>query len=99
MAKLTQQQCDRVTLRYFLLNGWLPQGTNDTNWKSVTMGQMGFDDPPLPSKPHLQKQRIALDLQDMFFMAGAKLKSPLARLRDNTETLGGLANWCFNNHG
>lgn len=98
MAKLSQTQCENVVHRYFLLNGWLPAGTTKAAWKSVTMKAMEFDDPPLPSKPHLQKQRVARELQDIFFMAGAKLPSPLDRLRDPQETLGGLTVWCAQNN-
>jgi hypothetical protein len=53
-----------------------------------------IDDPPLPSDQDLQKRRIALDLQNLFFVLGGETESPLDHLRDGTMTLGQLAQRC-----
>jgi hypothetical protein len=63
------------------------------------MGQMGFDDPPLPSSPDLQKSRIALDLQHTFFLLGSSLPDPTARLKDDSLTLRDFSAWCFSEQG
>lgn len=95
--KLSRNQCRSVLYHYFLYEGWLPPGTGDEDWPDVTMEAMRFDDPPLPDAPHLQKERIALDIQRLFFVLGDGVASPLERLKDSDETLGGLAEWCFEN--
>jgi hypothetical protein len=55
MAKLSLRACRGLVFRYFLREGWLPPGTTAATWKTVTMGDLAFDDPPLPSEPHFQK--------------------------------------------
>lgn len=94
MATLTQAQSRSLIYRYFLNEGWLPAGTTPDTWQGVTMGDMEIDDPPLPSDPHFQKKRIALDLQNLFFVLGSPIASPLAELKKKTRTLAELADWC-----
>jgi hypothetical protein len=94
MPKLNLQQCKNTVFFYFLAEGWLPKGTTDATWESVTMADLGMDDPPLPSDPHLQKKRIALDLQNFFFILGSRLSSPLGELQTGSVTLGEFAEWC-----
>ena len=94
---LNRRQTRNLVSRYFHKEGWLPAGTNPSQWASVAMADIDFDDPPLPGDPHLQKKRVALDLQNLFFMLGSKLASPLAQLRSSTGTLGDFADWCFEN--
>ncbi len=97
-GKLSLNQCRGIIYRYFLNAGWLPVGTPKRTWPSVSMQDLQMDDPPLPGDPHLQKRRIALDLQNFFFVAlGAVIPSPLERLRAANFTLGELAQWCFEN--
>jgi hypothetical protein len=97
MTKLSKKQCRSLVYRYFLREGWLPPGTTVETWPDVTMGDMVIDDPPLPDDPHFQKKRIALDLQNLFFVLGSGLASPLAQLKQEETTLGDLAEWCFEN--
>ena len=95
MPKLSKTQCDNLVFRYFLAEGWLPPGTTAKTWRAVTMGEMRFDDPPLPSSPDLQKSRIALDLQHTFFLLGSSLPDPTAQLKDGSLVLRDFAAWCF----
>jgi hypothetical protein len=97
MAALTKKQCRSLVYRYFLREGWLPSGTTDKTWSTVTMADMVIDDPPLPDDPHFQKKRIALDLQNLFFVLGSSVASPLAQLKAAATTLGELAQFCFDN--
>jgi hypothetical protein len=94
VAKLNPTQCRTTVYIYFLKEGWLPRGTTKQNWKDVTMSEMEFDDPPLPSDPNFQKRRIAMDLQFIFFNLGSQLGDSLEILADSDETLGKLAEWC-----
>lgn len=94
MASFTAAQCRSLVYRYFLVEGWLPRGTTADNWRDVTVRRMQIDDPPLPSDQDLQKRRIALDLQNLFFVLGSETESPIEQLRDGTVTLAGLAQWC-----
>jgi hypothetical protein len=94
MATFTPTQCRSLVYRYFLVEGWLPKGTTTTNWRDVTIRRMQIDDPPLPSDQDLQKRRIALDLQNLFFVLGGELESPIDQLRDGAVTLSQLAQWC-----
>lgn len=99
MASFTPTQCRSLIYRYFLVEGWLPRGTTAGNWRDVTMRRLQIDDPPLPSDQDLQKRRIALDLQNLFFVLGGELESPVAQLRDGTVTLNQLAQWCHAHQG
>jgi hypothetical protein len=63
----------------------------------VKLTELGIDDPPLPSDPHLQKRRAALDLRDLFEMLGSRLASPVIQLKKKSMTLLELAEWCFSN--
>lgn len=94
MAKLTPTQCRNVVFMYFLREGWLPPGTTPQDWKDVTMGEMEFDNPPLPSDGNFQKRKIALDLQFMFFNLNSQLGDSMEILADEEKTLGELATWC-----
>jgi hypothetical protein len=94
MARFTPTQCRSLIYRYFLVEGWLPRGTTTGNWREVTIRRMQIDDPPLPSDQDLQKRRISLDLQNLFFVLGGELESPIDQLRDGTVTLNQLAQWC-----
>jgi hypothetical protein len=91
MAKLKKNQSRALVYRYFLNEGWLPAGTTVESWPEVTLGDLGIDDPPLPSEPHLQSKRIKADLQGLFFVLGSKIPSPLADLKKKTMTLGDFA--------
>lgn len=96
--RISLNQARGIVYRFFLNEGWLPPGTTRQTWPEVTLGDLGMDDPPLQSDPHLQKRRIALDLQNFFFVAvGVRIPSPLERLMTSTLTLGELAQWCFEN--
>jgi hypothetical protein len=97
MAAFTAAQCRSLVYRYFLVEGWLPRGTTNQNWRDVTIRRLQIDDPPLPSDQDLQKRRIALDLQNLFFVLGGEIESPIAQLRDGTMTLGQVAQWCCAN--
>jgi hypothetical protein len=99
MAKLTTSQSQSIIYRYFLREGWLPQGTTATTWAEVKMGEMLIDDPPLPHDPFFQRARIASDLQNLFFVLGSALTSPFEQLKNDDLTLDSLADWCFNNQG
>jgi hypothetical protein len=94
VARFTPGQCRSLVYRYFLVEGWLPRGTTTANWRDVTIRRLQIDDPPLPSDQDLQKRRIALDLQNLFFVLGGELESPIEQLRDSSVTLGQLAQWC-----
>jgi len=94
MPQCTPTQCRSLVFRYFLVEGWLPAGTTSGTWRSVTVGQLRLDDPPLPSDGDLQKRRVALDLQHLFFILGSDLESPVEQLKDESLTLGDLATWC-----
>lgn len=98
MAKQTQAACDNIVHNYLAAEGWLPPGTTDDSWQEVRIGDLQLDDPPLPSSPHLQKQRVARDLQQIFFWLQAKLTSPLAQLKKPDLTLRQFCDWCFANH-
>ena len=95
--KIPLSQCRTLVYFYFLTEGWLPAGTTDFTWKGVTMGALEMDDPPLPSAPDFQKERIALDLQEQFFRIRGAIPSPIAQLKIANRTLGDLAQWCFDN--
>ena len=95
MTAITKNQCRALVYHLFLLEGWLPAGTTPQSWAQVTMGQMQFDDPPLPSEPHFQKKRLALELQAAFIRLGSSIPSPLAELKNAAGTLGDLAVWCY----
>ena len=95
MAKLTKVQCENLIYVYLLHEGWLPPGTTKRNWRSVEIGNLGIDDPPLPSDPHLQKKRAALDIQKFFEVLGSKLTSILPELKKKTNTLLMLAHRCY----
>jgi hypothetical protein len=95
MPKLNQKQTRGLIYRYFLNDGWLPAGTTVHNWTDVTMGDMEFDDPALPSDPHIQKKRVSLDLQSLFQVLGSSINSPLAELKKKTLTLGDFAAACW----
>jgi len=97
MAVFTKNQCQTFIYRYFLRQGWLPPGTTRHNWGDVTMKMLYMDDPPLPSDPHYQKKKAALDLQDHFLTFGGGIESPLAQLKKPTLTLRELAEWCSEN--
>jgi hypothetical protein len=97
MARLSKNQCSSLVFHYFLFEGWLPPGTTPKTWRSVTMGAMDFDDPPLPGDPDLQKKRIAFDLQSRFILLGSRVAAPLEVLADDEATLGALATFCFEN--
>ncbi|MCK4414955.1 MAG: hypothetical protein KAY32_15580 [Candidatus Eisenbacteria sp.] len=97
MAMLNKNRCKNFVYQFFLTEGWLPPGTTPKNWSAVTIGELGIDDPPLPSDPHLQKRRVALDLQNFFALLGGKLPSPLSQLKRRSLTLGGFADWCHAN--
>ena len=97
MAKLKKNTCRAIVYNQLLLDGWLPAGTTDTNWWNVTVGQLQLDDPPLPSDPHFQKKKLALELQAAFIRLNSALSSPLAQLKSSTQTLDDLAIWCFEN--
>jgi hypothetical protein len=99
MAKLQNNQCRSIIYRYFLCEGWLPQGTTPTNWAAVKMGDMLIDDPPLPHDPFFQRMRISCDLQHFFVLLGSSLIMPFEQLKNDELTLGELADWCFNNQG
>jgi hypothetical protein len=94
VATFTAAQCRSLIYRYFLVEGWLPRGTTTGNWRDVTLRRMQIDDPPLPSDQDLQKRRISLDLQNLFFVLGSELESPIEQLKDDTLTLAALAQWC-----
>jgi hypothetical protein len=94
MATFTPTQCRSLVYRYFLVEGWLPGGTTMDTWRDVTIAHMQIDDPPLPSDQDLQKRRIALDIQNLFFVLGSEVESPIEQLRDSTVTLKALAEWC-----
>jgi hypothetical protein len=95
VAALTKRQCRSLVYRYFLNDGWLPPGTTMTNWDQVTLGSMGIDDPAVPGAPDVQKERIALDLQNLCHVVGSDVASPLAQLEKDKSTLGDLAEWLF----
>jgi hypothetical protein len=94
MAALTATQCRSLVYRYFLIEALLPRGTTAQNWRDITLRRLQIDDPPLPSDQDLQKRRIALDLQNLFFVLGSETESPIDQLRDGTLTLAELAQWC-----
>jgi hypothetical protein len=99
MAKqLTLNACRGLVFRYFLREGWLPPGTTDESWEGVTMKEMLFDDPPLPSDPHFQKRRASLDLISLFFVLGRDLDDPFEQLKDDALTLAEFAEWCHDHH-
>jgi hypothetical protein len=97
MAAITKNQSRAVIYGLFHLEGWLPSGTTNTSWPGVTMEEMQFDDPPLPSDPNFQKKKLAFEIQASFIRLGSAVKSPLAQLKNDDETLGELAQWCFEN--
>jgi len=99
MASFTPTQCRSLVYRYFLVEGWLPRRTTPGNWRDVTVRRMQIDDPPLPSDQDLQKRRISLDLQNLFFVVGGVLESPIDQLRDGSVTLNQLAQWCQAHQG
>ncbi len=94
-AKQTKVQCENLIYKYLLREGWLPPGTTKRNWRNVQIGQLGIDVPALPSDPHLQKRRAALDIQDMFEELSSKLTSVLPELKKKSNTLLVLAHRCF----
>jgi hypothetical protein len=81
--------------RYFLNDGWLPPGTTMANWDQVAIGSMAIDDPAVPGAPDVQKERIALDLQNLCHVLGSDVSSPLTQLEKDKSTLGDLAEWLF----
>ncbi|HEX5963168.1 MAG TPA: hypothetical protein VFY42_05555 [Gemmatimonadales bacterium] len=99
MASFTPTQCRSLIFRYLLVEGWLPRGTTAANWRDVTIRRLQIDDPPLPSDQDLQKRRISLDLQNLFFVLGGELESPIDQLRDGALTLNQLAQWCHGHQG
>jgi hypothetical protein len=99
MAKLSQTQCTNLLFNYFLSQGWFPPGTNLESWTDLTVGDLAMDDPPLPGDPHVQKARVAADLQMFFFILGSPLRSPLGELKKKTKTLADLVDWCHTNQG
>ncbi len=94
---LSLNQSRGVVYQYFLSEGWLPVGTTTQNWDQVKLGDMGIDDPALPSDPHMQKQRIALDLQRFFVVLGSSVASAKNFLKGKTKTLKELAEWLHQN--
>lgn len=90
--RISQRQSRGIVYQYFLYEGWLPRGTTNRNWWHVTVDELMLDDPPLPSAPHLQKQRVALDLQQYFRVLGGAIPSPLELLKDESLTLGEVVN-------
>ena len=99
MAGVTKAQCRVVIYHLFLSEGWLPAGTTSSNWGEVTIGELQLDDPPLPSDPHFQKKKLALEFQAAFIRFASSIASPLSELKKSTETLAELAVWCFENQG
>jgi hypothetical protein len=99
MASFTPTQCRSLIYRYFLVEGWLPRGTTSGNWRDITIRKLQIDDPPLPSDQDLQKRRISLDLQNLFFVLGGELESPIGQLRNGAVTLNQLAQWCHAHQG
>lgn len=97
MPELSRKQARNLVDRYFHAEGWYPRGTAAGDWEDVTIAELGLDDPPLDSDPHVQKKRVALDLQKLFWMLGSGLASPLAELKKKTSTVGELADWCHEN--
>ena len=97
MTKLSKNTCRSIVYNQLLLDGWLPPGTTETNFGSVTIGQLQLDDPALPSDPHFQKKKLALELQACFYRLDGSLPSPLAELKKSTSTLAELATWCYTN--
>jgi len=97
VPKLSKNACRSIVYNQLLLDGWLPSGTTPSNWGTVTIGQLQLDDPPLPSDSHFQKKKVALEFQAAFLRANSSIPSPLAELKTATETLAGLATWCFDN--
>src|SRR5437868_4436030 len=95
---LSLNACRGLVFRYMLREGWLPPGTTDTGWDALTMGEMLFDDPPLPSDPHFQAKRVSLDLISLFFVLGHDLEDPFEQLTDKKITLGDFAEWCHDHH-
>lgn len=95
MAKLKKNQVRSLVYRYLLNQGWLPPGTTVTNWPDVTIGDLGIDDPALPSDPDLQKKRIALDLQELVATLGSQIPSPMQLLKKASMTLGDFADAVF----
>jgi hypothetical protein len=95
MAKLKKNQVRSLVYRYLLNQGWLPPGTTVTSWPDVTIGDLGIDDPALPSDPDLQKKRIALDLQELVATLGSQIPTPLPLLRKVSKTLGEFADALF----
>jgi hypothetical protein len=97
VAKLTLRQCKTTVFIYFLREGWLPSGTTNKTWSTVKMGDIDFDDPPLPADSDFQKRKVGMDLQVIFLNLGSHLPHPLDILSDKSSTLGDLAQWCFDN--
>lgn len=95
---ISQRQCRSLIYRYLLNEGWLPRGTTTSSWRDVTLAEIDFDDPPLENDPHFQKKRVALDLQNLFFVLGSDLASPLGQLKRGESTLVDLADWCAENN-
>lgn len=52
---LSQSACRGLLYRYFLKEGRLPTGTTGQNWDEVTVSELLFDDPPLPSDPYFRR--------------------------------------------
>lgn len=89
MAKLSRNQARNLVDRYFLVEGWYPAASTAGQRLDHRLGDLGMDDPPLEGDPHAQKQRIALDLQRLFFMLGSRLATPLPELKKKSVTVTG----------
>lgn len=87
---LSKTAVEKVVLFFFARRGMLPVGTTAANWRTVTMAQFQFDDPPINNEPHFVKKKISQELQTMFNDIGIGVSSPLPVLKRPTATLGEL---------
>ncbi len=90
---LSRGQVAHFVYNFFESRSKFPPGTTTQNWTSVTMGQMLFDQPPLPANPHFEKRKLALEIQAWFGAMMLDLESPLEILKTPTKTMKDL--WLF----
>lgn len=92
---LTKKQFRNFTALFWLHQGRLPAGTNNSNFDQVTMADLDFDDPPVPGALELEKytKLMEYDLNKL----GVAVPGIRDVLANNAKTMADLYEHCYDN--
>lgn len=99
MKKLNTRRCRRIIYRYFNSTGLFPPNTNRISWRNIKIKDLNLDPSNEINDGCFSKQRVSVELQNLFYEKKSLIPLPLKTLENTEMTLRELAEWCYDNQG